>query len=88
MRELPRRHHLEYLLEEGVGVAEPSEREECLTVDIADVWPEGWWGVWDEDDAFIAYFKNEEDAYAFRLFLITVRQQGEQIATRYKKRKK
>lgn len=89
-KRIPERLQLEYLFAEGVGVAGPEDRGPSLSGSRPRAlgWPEGWWGVWDEDNGFIAYFQNEEDAYAFRLLLITIRQQGEQIATRYKKRKK
>jgi hypothetical protein len=82
--EWPRRRHLEYLLDEGVGVAEPSDRESLIGDDLHG-WPEGWWGVWDEDSGFIAYFQFEADAYSFRIFLCAMRQNGEQVAKRYKK---
>ena len=81
----PSKQLLDYLLQEGVGVAEPEHRAELVGDDQEHNWPEGWWGVWDEDNGFIAYFQFEADAYAFRLFLITVRQQGKAIAGRYKK---
>lgn len=81
--EMPRHRQLEYLLEEGVGVTEALDID-TLTLGC----PPGWSGVWDERGGYIAYFQHEEDAYAFRLLLITMRQQGKQIAARYKKRKK
>lgn len=81
-KRVPECLQLQYLFAEGVGVTAPPQSR-----DIPNC-PLGWSGVWDENGGHIAYFQNEEDAYAFRLFLITIRQQGEQIATRYKKRKK
>lgn len=83
-KRVPERLQLEYLFAEGVGVTEPG----YIHGDARDHQaPPDWWGVWDERGGFIAYFQHEEDAYAFRLLLITIRQQGERIAGRYKKRK-
>ena len=42
--------------------------------------------MWDEDNGFIAYFQFASDAYAFRIFLCAMRQQGEQVAGRYLKK--
>ena len=82
-KRVPERLQLEYLFAEGVGVSVPHE------IEVSNRYcPPGWSGVWDEKGGYIAYFQNEEDAYAFRLLLITIRQQGERIASRYKKRKK
>lgn len=82
-KRVPERLQLEYLFAEGVGVTETKDMDP-----VNRNCPPGWSGVWDEKGGYIAYFQNEEDAYAFRLFLITVRQHGERIGGRYKKRKK
>lgn len=79
-KRMPKHRQLEYLFEEGVGVTEPTD------MDSRNCCPSGWFGVWDEDNGHIAYFKYGEDAYAFRLSLITMRQQGERIGGRYRKK--
>jgi hypothetical protein len=66
---------------EAVGVSNPWVDEDGMP---SNACPEGWTGVWDENGGYIAYFQHEEDAYAFRLFLIITRQQGRKIAARYK----
>ena len=72
---------LEELMEE-VGVTDPNDIHDGLAVSNC---PKGWWGVWDENGGYIAYFQHEADAYAFRLMLITIRQQGAAIGKRYKR---
>jgi hypothetical protein len=65
---------------EAVGVSNPWADENGKPLNAC---PEGWTGVWDENGGYIAYFQHEADACAFRLFLITVRQQGKCITDRY-----
>jgi len=79
---MKRHRQLQYLLEEGVGVARPNEVEGNCNC------PPGWYGVWDDKGGYIAYFQHKEDAYSFRLLLCAMRQNGRQITRRYKKRKK
>lgn len=73
---------LEYLLGE-ITVDPPSERDSTLRLCPEHKWPEGYWGVADEQDGYIAYFQHEDDAYAFRLFLINARLNSGRIAVRY-----
>ena len=78
---------LDYLLGEIV-VDTPDERADymrfnMLTEETCD-WPKGFWAVSEEENAYIAFFRFEADAWSFRLWLINVRQNAPAMLARYK----
>lgn len=76
---------LEYLLQ-NVILDPPSERERAIKAGNTG-WPEGFWGVSDENSGYVAYFAFEEDAVSFRFALIASRMGLSKIADRYGKRR-
>jgi len=73
---------MEYLLGE-ILVDRPSDRDMACAETKAN-WPEGWWGVSDFNDGYIAYFAKESDAYGFRLHLINSIMSGVDTGKRYR----
>ncbi len=70
---------------EDVSVDGPEERAEHVRFNEGGpkVWPEGWWAVSDGTCGYVAFFQHEADAYAYRLFLVNVRQNARRMAERY-----
>lgn len=79
---------MEFLLGE-IAVDGPEHRAEAVAVNDQMgrklEWPEGWWAVSDDQFAYLAFFQFEEDAWAFRLYLINQRQNGRACAKRYQR---
>jgi hypothetical protein len=79
---------MEYLLGE-IAVDGPEHREEALAfnkeVGKSLSWPEGWWAVSDDQFAYVAFFQFEADAWAYRLYLVNLRQNAKPGQSRYSK---
>lgn len=76
---------LDYLLGE-IAVDNPhGDRDRALEANPGMLWPEEHWAVSDEQLGYLAFFRFEEDAWSFRLYLINLRQNGAVAAKRYAK---
>lgn len=76
---------LDYLLGE-ITVDNPhGDRDRALEANPGMLWPEEHWAVSDEQLGYLAFFRFEEDAWSFRLYLINLRQNGAVAARRYAK---
>lgn len=76
---------LDYLLGE-IAVDNPhGDRDRALEANPGMVWPEGHWAVSDEQLGYLGFLAHEEDAWAFRLYVINLRQNGAVAAKRYAK---
>ncbi|NDB82593.1 MAG: hypothetical protein EB127_07605 [Alphaproteobacteria bacterium] len=67
---------------DDVQVCFPEEREYAIEAGNT-TWAEGWYAVSTGKESIIAYFQNEEDAFAFRMMLINCRLNLGKIASRY-----
>lgn len=78
---------MEYLLGE-IAVDGPAHREEAVRTNKEMghelAWPEGWWAVSDDQFAYLAFFQFEEDAWAYRLYLINLRMNAKAGRRRYR----
>lgn len=81
---------MEYLLGE-ISVDGPGERAEAVKFNHAResqtnlAWPEGWWAVSDDQFAYLGFFQFEEDAWAYRLYLVNLRMNAKAGQGRYAK---
>ena len=79
---------MDYLLGE-IAVDGSDQRAEAVTFNEMGgkkfEWPEGWWAVSDDEFAYLGFFQFEEDAWAYRLYLINLRMDARRGAARYEK---
>jgi hypothetical protein len=71
-----------YFLDE-IGVDSPSDRALACAETQAN-WPEGWSAVSDMHEGYIAYFRHEKDASAFKFLLVNAIMNGVDIGKRYR----
>lgn len=76
---------LDYLLGEITVDNPDGDRDRALEANPGMEWPEGHWAVSDEHLGYLAFLRFEEDAWAFRLHLVNLRQNGAVAARRYAK---
>lgn len=72
---------MDYLLGE-ISVDGPVEREAAVKAGNTS-WPEGWWGVADDQGGYVAYFAHEADAFSYRMFLVNARMNLPAVVARY-----
>lgn len=53
-----------HIAAEDLSIDGPAERAEAVAAGNTS-WPEGWYGVSDGNDGYIAYFAHQSDAIAF-----------------------
>jgi hypothetical protein len=77
---------MDYLLGE-ISVDGPEHREEAVKFNEDGgkklEWPVGWWAVSDDQFAYVAFFQFEADAWAYRLYLVNLRQNAKAGQSRY-----
>ena len=62
----------------GPGLPPIRKRQRTLS------WPEGWWAVSDDQFAYLGFFQFEEDAWAYRLYLVNLRMNAKAGRRRYR----
>ena len=74
-----------HIAAEDLSIDGPSERAEAVVAGNTS-WPEGWYGVSDGNDGYIAYFQHASDADGFLEWLRAAIIQGGRNESRTAKR--